>query len=133
VVTPQQGREAAGFVQTEFQFSCSRACRIVGLHRSTSYLKSRRPNEAELRDRLRALAGERPRFGYRRLTILLRREGRTVNHKRVYRLYRQEGLAVRRKKRKELVSALRVQPPPVTYPIWTSSKTSCAMVGSCAR
>lgn len=116
MVTPRQGREAAAFVQTEFKLSRRRACRVVGLNRSTSYLKSRRPDEGELRDRLRALAGERPRFGYRRLTILLRREGRRVNHKRVYRLYRLEGLAVRRKKRKKLVSASRVQQPPVTRP-----------------
>lgn len=115
-MTPQQGREAATFVQSEFKLSRRRACRVVGLNRSTSYLKSRRPDESELRDRLRALAGERPRFGYRRLTILLRREGREVNHKRIYRLYRLEGLAVRRKKRKKLVSAARVTTPPLTRP-----------------
>lgn len=115
-MTPQQGREAAKFVQAEFKLSQRRACRIVGMHRSTYCLKSRKGDESKLRERLRALAGERPRYGYRRLTILLRREGQKVNHKRVYRLYRAEGLAVRRKKRRKLVSVLRVQPPPVSRP-----------------
>ena len=55
-----------------------------------------------MRKRLRELAAERPRFGYRRLTALLRREGRSVNPKRVHRLYREEGLALRRKTRRKL-------------------------------
>jgi putative transposase len=114
VVTPRQGRDAATFVQQEFGFGQRRACHVVGIHRSTYRLKSRRPNEDDLRDRLRALAAKRPRFGYRRLTLLLKREGCKVNHKRIYRLYREEGLAVRRKKRKRLVSASRIKPPPVT-------------------
>jgi len=57
------------------------------------------------------LAARRPRFGYRRLTILLRREGWVANHKRVYRVYRQEGLAVRRKRRKKLAAGARVVLP----------------------
>lgn len=63
-----------------------------------------------LRERLRALAVARPRFGYRRLTILLRREFGAVNHKRVYRLYRQEGLQVRRRARKRVARKDRVAP-----------------------
>jgi putative transposase len=58
--------------------------------------------EAKLRERLRELAQERRRFGYRRLTVLLKREGWRVNHKRVYRVYRAEGLLVRRRKRKRI-------------------------------
>ncbi len=61
--------------------------------------------------RLRELALDRPRYGYRRLTILLRREGWHVNAKRVYRLYREEGLTVRVKRRKKLASHARVRPP----------------------
>lgn len=61
--------------------------------------------------RLRDLALARPRYGYRRLTILLRREGWYVNAKRVYRLYREEGLTVRVKRRKKLASHARVRPP----------------------
>jgi putative transposase len=62
-----------------------------------------------LRQRLRELAAERRRYGYRRLRVLLRREGRVVNHKRVYRLYREEGLSVRRRKRKR-IGAMERQP-----------------------
>lgn len=61
-----------------------------------------RPDDPILRARLRTLARERPRFGYRRLHALVRREGYVVNHKRVYRLYRAEGLMVRRRKRKRI-------------------------------
>jgi putative transposase len=65
-----------------------------------------------VRTRLRELAARRPRFGYRRLHVLLRREGMVINHKRIERLYRQEGLAVRRRTRKSLRSILRGRPAP---------------------
>ena len=65
--------------------------------------------------RLRDLALARPRYGYRRLTILLRREGWHVNAKRVYRLYREEGLTVRVKRRKKLASHARVRPPAAAW------------------
>lgn len=80
-----------------------RACRLVGIARtSCRYEPQRQGQQENLKARLRALAGERRRFGYRRLTVLLRREGWRVNHKRVYRLYGQEGLQVRRRKRKRI-------------------------------
>ncbi len=62
----------------------------------------------ELRKRLRTLAAERRRFGYRRLWVLLRREGFGVNHKRVYRPYREEGLSVQRRQRKRMAGVARV-------------------------
>lgn len=93
-----------------------RACRVVGLAPATYYYRSRRPEPAELREKLRLLAAQRPRWGYRRLHVLLRREGHQVNHKLVFRLYRAEGLAVRRKKRKRIASALRVVLPPPARP-----------------
>ena len=71
------------------------ACRVVGLSRSSVRYRDRKADDGALRERLRQLAGQRRRFGYRRLHVLLRREGTRVNHKRVYRLYREEGLAVR--------------------------------------
>jgi putative transposase len=79
-----------------------RACGLVGIKRSSCRYAGRRAEMGRLRRRLRELAQERRRFGYRRLTVLLRREGWTVNHKRVYRLYREEGLGVRRRKRKRI-------------------------------
>ncbi len=86
-----------------------RACGLVGIKRSSCRYAVRRQEPAELRERLRELAQERRRFGYRRLTVLLRREGWTVNHKRVYRMYREEGLGVRRRKRKR-IGAVERQP-----------------------
>ncbi len=69
----------------------------------SSYRYKPRQNDNSLRDRLIALAREKPRFGYRRLHVLLGREGEQVNHKRVHRIYREAGLALRRKKRKHCV------------------------------
>lgn len=75
-----------------------RACRLAGLDRSTFQYPKRAGGDDVLRARLRELAGERRRFGYRRLGILLAREGLKANHKKVFRLYREEGLAVRRRR-----------------------------------
>jgi putative transposase len=74
----------------------------VGISRSSARYRRRRSGDEELRERLRQLAGERRRFGYRRLHVMLRREGEQVNHKRVYRLYREEGLTVRKRSRKRV-------------------------------
>jgi putative transposase len=91
---------------------------------SWRYRKKKR-NEAALRSRLLELAGERPRFGYRRLHRMLRREKLVVNHKRVYRLYREEGLAMRRRKGKRFRAEARV---PMALPtranqMWTMDFT----------
>jgi putative transposase len=74
-----------------------RACRVIGCERMTVRYRSRRPDDTKLRERLRALAHERRRFGYRRLLIFLRREGFVVNHKRLFRIYREERLIVRKR------------------------------------
>lgn len=87
-------------MRSEYRRSERRACRLAGVGRSVCRYQARRRDDPALRERLRELAGERRRFGYRRLTVLLRREGWPVNHKRVYRIYGAEGLAVRGRKRK---------------------------------
>ncbi len=74
-----------------------RACKATGCDRMTVRYRSRRPEDQVLRERLRALAAERRRFGYRRLLVLLRREGFGVNHKRLFRIYREERLMVRKR------------------------------------
>jgi len=74
-----------------------RACRVVAVDRSSVRYRHRRCDDNRLRERLKALAEERRRFGYRRLWVLLRREGHTVNRKRIYRLYKEERLMVRRR------------------------------------
>jgi len=73
------------------------ACRLVGIDPRVYRYRSSRPDEAGLRKRLRELAAVRRRFGYRRLHILLKREGVEVNWKKLYRLYREERFTVRKR------------------------------------
>src|SRR4051794_11048581 len=80
-----------------FQMSERRACRVIGTDRASVRYRAVRPEDGALRERLKALAQQRRRFGYRRLYVLLRREGQVVNKKRVQRLYREERLTVRRR------------------------------------
>ena len=93
-----------------------RACGLVEANRASVRYRRRGVEDTPLRQRLRELAAERRRFGYRRLHVLLRREGWVVNHKRVYRLYREEGLAVRRRKRKSRAAFVRQPLPAPTGP-----------------
>lgn len=101
MVTPAGKRKAASVMVTEFRRSQRQACRLVELSRTTCRYRSRRPGDEELRQKLRELAHHRPRFGYRRLGIFLRRDGYRINHKRLLRLYRAEGLALPRKRPKK--------------------------------
>jgi putative transposase len=101
-------------MQQAYGMSERRACRVIGLARSTCRRPPQSGGDGPLRTRLCALAAERPRFGYRRLHVLLGREGIVANHKRVWRLYRQEGLAVRRKRRKRAAQQRRVLLAPAT-------------------
>jgi putative transposase len=88
--------------QQEHGLSHRRACRLVGIARSVvEHAPKREQDHVRLRERLRALAGERRRFGYRRLHELLRREGWRANHKLIERLYREEKLAIRRRGRQK--------------------------------
>jgi putative transposase len=100
MVTPASRRTAAGVMTREFRRSQRHACGLAGLSRSTCRYRSVRPHEDELRARLRELAHQRPRFGYRRLGIFLRRDGIRLNHKKLLRLYRSEGLVLPRKRPK---------------------------------
>jgi len=125
MVGPAALRPAVVELEAKFAMKKRRACRVVGLAPSTLYYRSKRPERAEIRARLRDLAAQRPRWGYRRLHVLLHREGHQLNHKLVFRLYRSEGLAVRRKKRKRMTATLRVVPPAPTRPRqqWTMDFT----------
>jgi putative transposase len=91
-------------VRERYAFSERRACAVITLAVSTYRYQARRDDEA-LRARLVELAREKPRYGYRRLHVLLQRAGEAVNHKRVHRVYREAGLCIRRKKRKHSVRA----------------------------
>jgi putative transposase len=93
------------------------ACRLLGLARSTRRYRARRSErDVALRAKLKELAAKRMRFGYRRLTALLVREGLVVNHKRVYRLYREEGLAMRIRQRRRIRWTGGVSSPMATRP-----------------
>jgi putative transposase len=98
------------FLQERFGVSQRRACGLIGTHRSTIRYRPRIRDDEALRRKLIELAKERSRFGYRRLHVLLRREGLVVNHKRVLRLYQLAGLALRRQKRKRMPSVARGVP-----------------------
>lgn len=101
-------------MQCETSISQRRACSLVGISRAAfHYQSSRQSVDAGLSERIQTLANERRRFGYRRVHQLLRREGVTVNHKKVYRLYREANLAVPKRKRRKGIAIERqplVQP-----------------------
>jgi putative transposase len=109
-VTATVRREAVTRLLEHAGVSERRALGLVGLHRSVRHYRRLRDDGA-LRERLRSLAGRRPRWGYRRLHILLAREGVHVNWKSVYRVYREEGLTVWRRRRKRI--AVPRQPMPI--------------------
>ena len=88
---------------TTFGISQRRACGLLGVWRSSCRYKVKPDRNSELREQLTELAHERPRFGYRRLGVLLARNGQAVNHKRLYRVYHEAGLSVTRIRRKKLV------------------------------
>src|SRR3970040_582796 len=98
MVTPAAKREAAGLIRQELGLSERRSCTVLGVSRSLLQYTPRPDRNGALRVRLNELAEQRRRFGSPRLHVLLKREGWTVNHKRVERLYRAEGLSLKRKR-----------------------------------
>jgi putative transposase len=107
-----------------------RACRVIGCQRMTVRYRSRRRADPKLRERLVALARERRRFGYRRLLIFLRREGFVVNHKRLFRLYREERLMVRKRGGRKRALGSRTPMPVPTRPneLWALDFVSDQLV-----
>lgn len=103
-----------------FDVSERRACRTTGFARSSVRYRSCIQDDRDVRGRLRTLAEQRPRWGYRRLHVLLKREMPPINHKRVYRLYREEKLAIRRRRRKRVAQPrVPMQPPERANVLWT--------------
>jgi putative transposase len=100
MVTPAAKRAAVELAVKEHSISRRRACGLVEIQRSETYYEAKPRDDEPLRQKLKEKAAERPRFGYRRLHVLLKREGFEDNHKRVFRVYQEEKLQVRRKKRK---------------------------------
>lgn len=106
MVTPAQRRVWVAWVREAFQLSTHAACRATGVHRALITYRARKPPQTALRARLKELAAARVSFGSPRLYVLLRREGWRVNHKRVERLYAEEGLQLRRKRPRRRRSAV---------------------------
>jgi putative transposase len=97
MVTPAARREAVAHPRSSFEVSERRACKVLGTDRTSVRYRSQRADDAIVRARLRELAAIRRRFGYRRLLVLMRREGLVMNHKKFRRLYREERLQIRRR------------------------------------
>nr|WP_218132178.1 IS3 family transposase [Roseicitreum antarcticum] len=116
VVAPAARREAVTHLMASLEVSERRACAMIDADRSSVRYRSRRPDDHGLRARLRELADQRRRFGYRRLHVLLRQEGYAMNRKKTQRLYREEGLTVRRRKSRRRIAVARTPIPLATGP-----------------
>ena len=116
MVTPAVQREAVAHLQACHGMSERRACRVTGADRKSMRYRSQRGDDAEVREKLRELAQQRRRFGYRRLHILLRREGVMINRKKTQRLYREEGLMVRRRRNRRRAIGARAPAPVLALP-----------------
>ena len=102
MVTAAQRRRAVEHLKDR-RFSERRACRLVGLSRSVAWYQLKGRDDGTLREQLKGLAEQYPRYGYPTLHDMLRAGGHVTNHKRTYRIYREEGLQVRTKRRKKLI------------------------------
>lgn len=102
---PARARGIVDYLQGAFGASIRQACSCIGLQKSSYFYKPRRPSQAALKQRIKEISETRVRYGYRRIHVLLRREGWEVNVKRVYRLYTELGLQIRNNRPKRKVSA----------------------------
>lgn len=123
MVKPAQVRTAIAWAQEAYGVGERRACRALGASRSSVRYQSQRPSHDALRQRLRELAAVRVSWGYKRLHVILRREGWQVNHKLVYRLYTEERLALKRKRPKKRKSVA----PREARPVVTAANERWAM------
>jgi putative transposase len=133
MVGPAVKREGVAHLQAAMGLSERRACSIVNADRKMIRYRSCRPPATELRTQLRDLANERKRFGYRRLFILLRQDGEPSGINRIYRLYREEGLTVRKRRSRRRAVGTRAPSssmrPPMPAGLWISFTTSSPVVG----
>ncbi len=110
---PAHQRERVGYLKSAYGIGTRRACAVIRFNRATHYYKGKlRAKNAALIERIKSIASTRVRYGYRRIHVLLRREGHHVNHKRIYRLYAAEGLNSRvktpRRRRAAVVRSMRM-------------------------
>lgn len=130
MVTPRQKRAAVAYVKETREVSERQACRALGIERSLVRYSFTRPPDTALRERMKALAAQRRKFGYRRLAIFLRREGFDCNIKKVRRIYREENLMVKRRKgRKKAIGTRTPLPKPDSInQVWSLDFMSDALV-----
>ncbi len=128
MVAPDARRKVLEGIQALYEVSERRVCKAFGWSRSTKRYESKR-NDEVLRERLKSLSNERRRFGYRRLHILLKREGHTISHKKVYRLYSEEGLSVRKRRGRKRAIGMRcpLVKPLACNQIWSLDFVSDAL------
>jgi len=125
MVTPAAKRKAVAHLRMTFGMSERRACRVLGSCRMTVRYQTRRSDDGAWRQRMKSIAYERHRFSDRRLHVLLRREGYVVNHKRLFRLYREERLAVRRRSGRKRALGTRA---PMMVPLYPNERWSLDFV-----
>lgn len=125
MVTPAAERNAVSHLMEHHGMSERRACKAIGCCRMTVRYNTRRGDDANLRERMIAIARERRRFGYRRLHVLLKREGHVVNHKKLFRLYREEKLTVRKRGGRKRAIGTRA---PMLVPIMPNERWSLDFV-----
>jgi putative transposase len=97
VVSPKMKRTLVEVLRKDHNFSQRRAFKLVDLHRSVGRYITRKAEDNEEKEKIKAIALERPRFGYRRIHVVLKKKGLKINHKKLFRLYREMGLKVRRR------------------------------------
>ena len=107
MVRPAEKREAVRYLQDRYDASERRSCAVLKINRSVYRRQPTRDEQAYLRMRIKEIASTRVRYGYRRIHVLLKREGWEINHKRVYRIYRQEGLNLGKKAPRKRISTPR--------------------------
>src|SRR5260370_2259526 len=125
MVTHAAKRKAVDNLRDAFGMGERRACKAIGCCRMTVRYQTTRADDASFRQRMRAIAQERRRFGYRRLHVLLKREGYVINHKKLFRLYREEKLAVRRRGGRKRAIGTRA---PMTAPMAPNDRWSLDFV-----
>lgn len=109
---PAAKREAVKFAQERFALSLRRACGLMQMAMSSYYYQHQEGSDEDLREALRRVAAKRRRWGYRMITEVLRREGFTDNHKRIYRIYREEKLQVKVRRRRKTARWRGAKPEP---------------------
>ena len=129
-IRPSRKRKLVDAERGEWDVSIRRACLVLELDTSTYHDRSRRPDQAGLEGRIKEICATRVRYGYRRVHVLLRREGWQVNHKRTRRIYSELGLQLRNKTPRRRIAGRRARR---TKPgQWTSCTTSSPLAGRSA-